>query len=47
MLRRERTREQSNDVPENLAVELVLRNRGIYQDRHVRIIIVARRSISN
>ena len=28
-------------MPENLAVELVPRNRAIYQGRHVRIIIVA------
>ena len=30
-------------MPETLTVELVPRNRAIYQDRHVRIIIVARR----
>jgi len=44
---RVRTSEQSNGVPENLCRKKVLRNRGIYQDRHARIIIMARRLISN
>jgi hypothetical protein len=35
--------EQSNGVPENLSPEIVLGNRAVYQDRHARIIIVARR----
>jgi hypothetical protein len=42
-----RTSEQSNGVPENLRRKMVLRNRAIYQDRHARIIIMARRVISN
>jgi hypothetical protein len=41
-----RTKEQSNGVPENLRRKMVLGNRAIYQDWRARIIIVARRSIS-
>ena len=44
---RTRTKEQSNGVPENLSCKMVLRNRAIYKDWHVRIIIMARRTISN
>ena len=36
-----------NGVLENLGCEMVLGNRAIYQDQHARIIIVARRKISN
>ena len=43
----DRTKEQSNGVPENLSRQMVSSNRAIYQDRHARIIIMARRTISN
>ena len=42
-----RTKEQSNGVPENLTTLMVASDRSSYKDQHARIIIVARRKISN
>jgi hypothetical protein len=47
LLRRGKTKEQSNGVPENLTTLLVTIDRSRYKDRHARIIIVARRKNSN
>jgi hypothetical protein len=43
----DKTKEQSNGVLENLLPQEVDRDRSAYKDRHARIIIVARRTISN
>ena len=43
---RTRTKEQSNGVPENLRCNEVVIDRSPYQDRHARIIIMARKCVS-
>jgi len=47
LLREDKTKEQSNGVPENLLPQEVDRDRRAYKDRHARIIIMARRTTSN